>query len=119
MADSVSPVITEIVAGDGLTLGQGAALIPAHRGGGTATASRLWRWATTGQKRADGALIKLETAKLGTQILTSRAAIARFAAALTAPAGDTPGTTTPPNPTPSARRKAGEAAARRLADAGA
>ncbi len=92
-------VINEIVAGDGLTMGQAAALLPAHRGEGTATASRVWRWATAGQKREGGKVVKLETATFGNQRLTSRAALARFAAALSAlTTDDNPPSTCTPSP---------------------
>jgi hypothetical protein len=117
MADSVSTVIAEIVAGDTLTLNQAAKLIPAHRGEGTATVSRIWRWASAGFRREDGRVVKLETARFGTQILTSRAALARFATALTSPSEAAP--LTPPARSPAAQLKAAEAAAKRLADAGA
>lgn len=118
MADSISQVISEIVAGDALTLAQVAALAPAHRGEGVSDRSRAWRWAHAGQRRADGVTIKLETAKLGTQILTSRAALARFMAALSSDASDE--ATAPASARgPADRRKAAQSATERLARAGA
>jgi hypothetical protein len=44
MADSIPQVITEIISGDGVTMGEAARLLPAHRGRGTATTSSVWRW---------------------------------------------------------------------------
>src|SRR4051812_16640984 len=107
VADSVSQVITEILAGDSLTLSAAAKLLPAHRGEGAATPSRLSRWAKDGAKTAGGRVIKLETAKFGIQVLTSRAALERFLTALNCTvAADA----APPIRPPAVRRKDAEAA---------
>lgn len=119
MADSVSRVITEIVNGDALTMGQAAKLIPAHRGDGTATPSSIWRWATQGAKAGDGRLVKLEVAQFGGRHLTSKAAIARFAAALSSTSADTTRTSTPKKRTAAQRKAAAAESHKRLEAAGA
>lgn len=115
----IPTVISEIIGGDALTMGEAAKLLPAHRGEGHATVSSIWRWTTSGAKAADGRVVKLEAARFGGRHLTSRAALARFAAALSAP--DTSPDTPAPKTTrpPAERRRAADAARKRLEAAGA
>jgi hypothetical protein len=117
MADSVSQVVSEIIAGDSLTFAQAAACVPAFRGEGTSTVSRISRWAKTGAKTVGGCVVKLEVARFGSGVLTSKAALERFIAALNST--DTPAATTPKKLTPSEQRKAADAANKRLTAAGA
>jgi len=123
MADlvPVRRVITEIINGDSLTLGQAAKLLPAHRGKGEhADTSSVWRWATAGAKDSCGQIVKLEVAKYGGRHLTSRYALARFSAAHTAPAGPPPADATPEKPrTAAARQKSRAAASARMKASGA
>jgi hypothetical protein len=123
LSDALSQLIGEILNGDGLPLSQAAKHVPSYRGDGTASASTPWRWATKGARAADGRIVKLETARIGGRMLTSKAALARFAAALSSPPDDSapsPSNPTTPKPrTPAERRRAADAATRRLAEAGA
>jgi hypothetical protein len=96
MPDPVPQVITEIVAGDSLTLAQLAEIGPAHRGEGHMSKSRASRWINPGFTLPCGRVVKLEAAKFGAQLLTSRAALARFLAAINgAPADDAAPTAAP------------------------
>ncbi len=119
MLDFVPQVLQEVVAGDGLTMGQVAKLVPSHRGTGHADASCIWRWVTIGTKTPDGKLVKLEAGRLGGRWLTSRAALARFMAALTPSDNSTSAPIAEPSRTPSARRRANESATAKLIAAGA
>ena len=120
MNNEIPEVIREIIAGDVLTMGEAAKLLPAHRGEGTATVSSVWRWATTGAKASDGRIIRLETARFGGRNLTSRAALARFAAALSAaPKENEADAPSSQARSPSERQRAAKAAACRLVAAGA
>jgi hypothetical protein len=111
--------MSEVLNGDSLTIAEAAKLIPAHRGsGGKSHRSRIWRWIKNGYRRPGGALVHLEHVQIGAQLVTSRAALQRFVAAISGQgAADAP--EEQPERTPSEKRKAGEAAARRLAAAGA
>ncbi|MBA4068009.1 MAG: hypothetical protein C0501_30755 [Isosphaera sp.] len=117
MAD---PILSEILDGDALSLGAAARLLPAYRGAGTARQSTVWRWVNQGHRRG-GRVVKLEAARLGGRWLTSKAAIARFMAALTSTdtAAGADATTAGRPRTPAARKKASDAASRRLAEMGA
>lgn len=118
MAEPISQVISEILDGDALTLSAAAKDVPAHRGEGRSTPSRLSRWGKSGYKRADGTVVKLETAKFGAQVLTSKAALKRFLVAINS-AADGEAIVPPVGRTAALRRSAGEAAAKRLTKAGA
>jgi hypothetical protein len=117
VSEAVSQVISEILNGDSLTLTQAAKLVPAHRGEGRSTTSRLSRWVSNGQKDANGRSVKLEAAKFGVQVLTSKAALERFLTALNSPAGDAPAQ--PRKRTTTERQQAAAAAVSRLSKAGA
>jgi hypothetical protein len=77
---TIAPVITEVLAGDALTLAVAARMLPPHRGKCTSPRT-LWRWhmkgVRTGERR-----VHLEMARVGTMWCTSRAALARFLVAL-------------------------------------
>jgi hypothetical protein len=78
---TIAPVITEVLAGDALTLAAAARMLPPHRGKCTSPRT-LWRWhmkgVRTGERR-----VHLEMARVGTMWCTSNAALARFLTALT------------------------------------
>jgi hypothetical protein len=77
---TLPPVITEVLAGDALTLATAARTLPPQRGQSTSPRT-LWRWhkkgVPTGEKR-----VHLEMARVGNMWCTSRAALARFLVAL-------------------------------------
>jgi hypothetical protein len=98
-------VISEILAGDALTLSAAARKLVPHRGRGVAP-STLWRWYAQGIRTPDGRRVHLEMARVGGKWLTSQAALARFIGAST-PAIPTD---TAPAPSPrTARQRAGAA----------
>ena len=78
---TIAPVITEVLAGDALTLAAAARTLPPHRGKCTSPRT-LWRWhkkgVQTGERR-----VHLELARIGIMWCTSSAALARFLMALT------------------------------------
>ena len=88
MADSISTipqVLTEILAGEGLSLSAAARLVPPHRGSGAGSdPSRTFRWIMTGLKARSGVVVKLEAIRTGGKWTTSRSALGRFFIALTA-----------------------------------
>jgi hypothetical protein len=116
------PIINEIVDGHGLTMGQAAKIVPAHRGEGRTNPATVWRWCTQGHKMPDGSFLKLECAKLAGRWLTTKSAIARFLTAITAassPEATNATTQTKPTRWQSTRMKASEAAGRKLSEKGA
>src|SRR5207248_1081375 len=80
-----SPVIAEILAGDGLSLAEAARVVPAFRSGKPTHTATLWRWAAKGVRLRDGTVVRLETCRIGGRQMTSRAALGRFIAAQTWP----------------------------------
>ena len=114
--DSIPQVLSEIQSGEGLTLSAAGRPFPAHRGSGSVGPSTVFRWVTRGSKTSDGRLLKLEAVRVGTRWLTSRGAIVRFVAALTAAADPAP---QPPPRSATQRKKASDAAGKRLAQMGA
>jgi hypothetical protein len=115
----VSPIISEIVEGNGLSMSDAGGLVPALRGKRRTNPATVWRWVCRGHRLPNGSVIKLEAAKLAGRWLTSRSALARFLERVTA-------ASTPPDPssvaaprTPTARRKASEKAAAKLKELGA
>ena len=119
MADSVSEpvpqVLTEIQDGQGLALSATGRLFPGHRGGAAVDPSTVFRWVTKGAKTPAGGLVKLEAVRVGGRWLTSRPAVARFVAALT-PSADAP--PAPRRRSATQRKRASEAAGKRLAKSG-
>jgi hypothetical protein len=75
----------------------------------------LWRWIMRGVPGPDGGRIRLEAIRVGGKWLTSREALERFAEAVTPRFADD--VRKPPR-TATARQKASERAARKLAQAG-
>ena len=82
-AEVVPQVLTEIQAGEGLSLSAAGRLFPGHRGGKSVDPSTVFRWVTKGTRAPNGVSVKLEAVRVGVRWLTSRGAIARFVAALT------------------------------------
>jgi hypothetical protein len=71
-------VISEVLAGDGLSLAQAARVVPAFRAGRPTHVATIWRWAAKGVRIGGGRVVKLETCRVGGRQLTSRAALSRF-----------------------------------------
>jgi hypothetical protein len=107
----VATVLSEIQAGDGLSLSAAGRQFPAHRGDGTVDPSTIFRWVTKGMKAPSGQVVKLEAVRVGSRWLTSRGAVARFVAALT-PADEAPSGPMPRSAT--TRIKAAQDAGRAL-----
>ena len=111
-----SPVMTEVLGGQGKSLAQALRGVPAARGADRLSPSTGSRWASQGVRLPDGRRVKLEAVRIGSRLLTTDAAVARFLAALN---GDPPATTAAAEPRgPGQRRRASEAAGRRLAELG-
>lgn len=114
--ESIPQVLNEIQSGEGLSLSAAGRLFPAHRGPGTVDPSTVFRWVTKGAKTPAGSLMKLEAVRVGGRWLTSRSALTRFVAALTAAVDPTP---PPPPRSATERKKASDAAGKKLAQMGA
>lgn len=98
-------VIAEIADGDGLTAAGAARLIPG-RGGKRCNPSTVWRWATTGVLTPAGR-VRLEAARVGCRLFTSKQALTRFlTAASAASAADQPPSV---DPTPDHDRRLADA----------
>jgi hypothetical protein len=106
-----TPVLAEIATGLGLSLTQAARRLPSSRGGRPVHSSCVWRWINDGGRLPDGAIVKLEAARLAGRWLTSTPAIERFLARQT-PQGKAESMPAPRTPTQS--RKASERAAKEL-----
>jgi len=94
-------------------LAAAAKLLGSWRGGRPAHPSTVTRYTHEGVKLADGRVVKLETLRLGSRLMTSRAAVVRFLAAQQGEQGeqdDTP----PMSSTPAARNRAQAAASAEL-----
>jgi hypothetical protein len=63
---------------------EAARRLPALRGGKPVNPSTVWRWTTRGVRARDGALIRLESLKVGGTCCTSDQALLRFFRALSA-----------------------------------
>lgn len=114
-ARSVTQVLQEIQAGHGLALSAAGRLFPGHRGRAAIDPSTVFRWVTKGAKTPAGGLVRLEAVRVGGRWLTSRGAVSRFVAALTAAADPAPSL---PIRTPTQRRRASEAAGKKLEKSG-
>ena len=110
-----SSVLSEIVAGRGLSLSQAARRFPSARLGRPVHSSCVWRWMREGVRLPDGRTIRLECARVAGRWLTSEPALERFLAAQT-PATDSAPMPTPRTPT--SRRRASERAAAELEQIG-
>jgi hypothetical protein len=118
----VSPIISEIVEGNGLSMSDAGRIVPALRGNRRTNPATIWRWVCRGHRLPDGSVIKLEAAKLAGRWLTSRAALARFLERVTAASTPVPPSDPKPVATPRSetrRRKAVDAATAKLIAAGA
>ncbi|MBP3956853.1 DUF1580 domain-containing protein [Gemmata sp. G18] len=117
--DAAPQVLTEIQAGDGLSLARAGRLFPGHRGGVAVDPSTVFRWVTAGARGTNGDRVKLEAVRVGGRWLTSHAAVARFVTVLTA-VSEQP-VAVPPSVTRSSntRRKTAERAAEKLKQMGA
>lgn len=106
-----------------LTLAEATRSLPTI-GGQPLHPSTIFRWVTKGVRVAGAQRLKLEAARLGSRIVTSREALARFTASLQTSAV-TPEESSPPPPrerhrprSRSRRQRDIAAAERRLAEAG-
>jgi len=88
---SIDPLSDEL-----LTLPQAAALFPRRRGGSKVSTSTLWRWYTRGSRG-----VRLEVARVGGSVYTTRDAIRDFIAARSLNGG----APVPQAPPPSTRSK--------------
>jgi hypothetical protein len=100
---SPSAVLDEVLAGDSISLAQGAKLLPATRGKATAP-STLFRWHVRGVKLPDGTTLKLEAVRIAGRLVTSKAALRRFIERQNQP--QQPPVPIPEVRTPTERRKA-------------
>ena len=91
-----------------LTFGQASKLFPTRP-----HAATFWRWHKHGLKDQRGDVVRLEIARVGGRVYTSREALQRFSERLSG--GDTATSTVR---TPGQRRRASERAARELEKAG-
>lgn len=118
VGDRADPVgVAERLVSEGLLgLAAAAPLAGTFRAGRRCHPSTLARWCLDGVRTADGRTVWLEHVRLGTRLMTSRAAVVRFLAAQAvapAPAGR------PVSRSAGARRAASERAADALERAGA
>lgn len=92
-----------------LSLADAAKSLPLSPGGKPLAFTTLWRWHLKGVLGPNGERVKLEAAKLGGRLITSKEAIARFSAALSG-AGQAQDLTR----TPTARTRAADVAKKKL-----
>lgn len=104
MSTTPHPLLAETV----LTLTQAAGRLPGAKGCRHPNPTTLLRWVIRGAKARDGRRVRLDAVKLPGGWRTSAEALGRFLAAIG------PEEPAPARPSPAARRKAGEAAGRRL-----
>jgi hypothetical protein len=111
-----SPLLAEVLAGEGKSLVQIARRCPPGRGVGPhVNAATLWRWCRHGVRLPDGRRVYLEALRVAGRWVTSEQALERFIAsqqAVTEPASATP-------PTPAQRQRAAERAGAELEARGA
>lgn len=93
-----------------LSISQAADLMPPGRNGARVSVGCIHRWILRGAKSPTGEMVQLEACRLGSRWITSTEAIQRFMDRLTPQLG----ATTPPSRSPGTRRRAVDAAARRL-----
>lgn len=114
-AATTLPVISEILAGGGLSLPQAARLFPPARRDRPVNASTIFRWIKSGVTLPNGSILRLEGARLSGRWLTSHAAVERFIQGQTPVLASDP----PPAPrTPTQRNRGAERAVAALATAG-
>jgi hypothetical protein len=88
---SIDPLADEL-----LTLPQAAALFPCRRAGSKVSTTTLWRWYSRGSRG-----VRLEVARVGGQVYTTRDAIRDFIQARSVAGG----AAVPQTPSPSTRSK--------------
>jgi hypothetical protein len=93
-----------------ISLAKAAQLLPARRAGKRPVVTTLYRWTTNGCRG-----VVLESVQVGATRCTTREALQRFCESLTAAAKRNPG---PPPAPKAARRRAMDAATKRLARSG-
>jgi hypothetical protein len=94
-----------------LSLSAAARLVPPYRGSRGTSPATLFRWCRDGVKLPAGGVLKLESVRLVSRVLTSREALVRF---LDRQHAARAGTDAPLPRTPRRRRRAGEAAGKEL-----
>jgi hypothetical protein len=121
MSEQWSKIISEIVAGEALSMGEAGRIIPALRGQKRTDPATIWRWVNRGHKLPDGSVLKLEAAKMAGRWLTSKPALGRFLERITAASIPQSEDTTPPVQarTVSTRQKSSQRASAKLAAMGA
>jgi hypothetical protein len=75
-----SPILGEILSGQGLYLSQAARLLPRHRQNRPVHPTTLSRWAHQGVRLPDGTVIRLEAVRCAGRLVTTAAALKRFLA---------------------------------------
>jgi hypothetical protein len=113
-SDVADLVVCEIIAGEGLSLGQAARRLPSARNGRAVSPSTVWRWLLIGVKLPGGRRVHLEGARISGRWLTSGPALARFIAAQTPDVDNSPQRPAAAN----AKRRASERAGAALAAKG-
>ncbi len=98
-----------------ISLGTAARMFPGARGAERVNPSTVYRWAYKGVQ-TPGGLVRLESLRVGSRVLTTKQAVERFVAALSAHAEPT---AAPAVRTPSARQKAADVAGETLKKMGA
>jgi hypothetical protein len=109
-APSVSPLLGEIAAGQGISFPELARRFPAARGRGRLNPATAYRWALDGIALPDGGRLRLEAVRLGGRYLTTEAALLRFIAAQQAAVGAREIEAASRTATPNQRRRAAEQA---------
>src|SRR5262245_28148473 len=79
--DTPSPVLAEVLAGQGLSLSQAARRFPPARLARPVSPSCVWRWAREGVRLPSGGRLRLEVCRLAGRWVTSESALQRFLAA--------------------------------------
>jgi hypothetical protein len=105
-------LLTEVLAGGGLSFAQVARRLPPSRRGRPVAPSTVWRWACQGVRTPHGERIRLETVRVAGRTLTTESALLRFLAAQQPAAALGPAE--PPPLTPGQRHTAAQRAAEEL-----
>jgi hypothetical protein len=90
--EASSPVLSEVLAGQGLSLCQAARRFPPARRDRPVSPSCVWRWMREGVRLPSGERLRLEGCRVSGRWLTSEPALMRFLAAQQT--GDTTATPT-------------------------
>lgn len=112
-ASSDAAALTARIVGEGaIGLSPATKLFGTGRNGRRKHPSTLTRYSHVGVRRRDGVVVRLETIRVGSQLMTSEKAVLRFIAALQEDAPNNTSSTSPPSP--SARSRAQAAATAEL-----